>query len=54
MEAPTNETEYRNLMARIETFLQKATAGGGFASLSAEEADELAQKLRFQKALLPG
>ena len=42
METPVNETEYRDLMARIETFLQKATAGGGFASLSAEEADELA------------
>lgn len=43
METPTNETEYRDLMARIETFLQKATVGGGFASLSAEEADELAR-----------
>jgi HTH-type transcriptional regulator/antitoxin HigA len=43
METPVNETEYRDLMARIETFLQKATAGGGFASLSAEEADELAR-----------
>lgn len=43
METPTNETEYQNLMARIETVLQKATAGGGFASLSAEEADQLAQ-----------
>ncbi len=43
MHTPTNETEYQDLMARIETFLQKATAGGGFASLSAGEADELAQ-----------
>lgn len=38
-----NEAEYRDLMALIETFLQKATAGGGFASLSAKEADELAR-----------
>ena len=43
METPTNETEYHALMARIETFLQKVTAGGGFASLNAEEADELAR-----------
>lgn len=43
MQTPTNETEYGDLMAHIETFLLKATAGGGFASLSAEEADELAR-----------
>lgn len=30
-------------MAHIETFLQKATASGGFASLTLEEADELAK-----------
>lgn len=42
MNTPTNETEYQALMVRIETFLQKATAGGGFDSLSAEEGDELA------------
>ena len=40
MNAPTNRVEYDELMAHIETFLQKATAGGGFASLSAEEGDE--------------
>lgn len=43
MKKPANNEEYQALMARIEAFLQKATAGGGFASLSSEEGDELAQ-----------
>ncbi|GAB3917801.1 helix-turn-helix domain-containing protein [Larkinella terrae] len=43
MNAPENEKEYRELMARIEVFLQKATAGKGFSGLTSEEADELAQ-----------
>lgn len=43
MTAPANETEYRQLMVHIETFLQKATTGGGFDSLTPEEGDELAR-----------
>ena len=35
------EQDYQALMSRIEGFLQKATAGGGFAALSPEEGDEL-------------
>ena len=42
MKKPTNETEYRHLMATIEAYLQKATAQGGFTSLTADEANELA------------
>ena len=37
----TNENEYKETMATIETYLQKATQGGGFESLSPAEADEL-------------
>jgi HTH-type transcriptional regulator/antitoxin HigA len=43
MKVPANEKDYRELMTRIETFLQKATIGNGFASLTPEEADQLAQ-----------
>lgn len=37
----TTEAQYRETMAQIEGLLQKATAGGGFASLTPSEADEL-------------
>ena len=43
MKKPANDAEYRQLMARIENYLQKATTLGGFASLSADEASELAR-----------
>ncbi|GHB62806.1 helix-turn-helix domain-containing protein [Persicitalea jodogahamensis] len=43
MNSPANETEYRQLMATIENYLQKATSRGSFASLTSEEAKELAQ-----------
>ncbi|WP_157579160.1 helix-turn-helix domain-containing protein [Spirosoma montaniterrae] len=45
MQTPTNQTDYLYLalMVRIETYLQKATAGGGFAALMPDEGDELAR-----------
>jgi len=43
MNAPTNRAEYDELMAHIEIFLQKATAGGGFDALTTQEGDELAR-----------
>lgn len=43
MNAPTNKGEYDELMAITETFLQKATVGSGFASLTPQESDELAR-----------
>ncbi|WP_262507404.1 hypothetical protein [Spirosoma radiotolerans] len=42
MQQPTTYTAYQKLMAQIETLLQKATTGGGFAVLSPDEATELA------------
>jgi HTH-type transcriptional regulator / antitoxin HigA len=33
--------EYKDLMAQIEVFLQKATTGGGFDALTPEEGNEL-------------
>ena len=38
-----NETQYNQVMALIEQFIQKATDAGGFAALTATESDELAQ-----------
>ena len=43
MKTPTNETEYRELMATIENYLQKATTQGGFSGLTPKEANVLAQ-----------
>ncbi len=43
MKTPSNDAEYRILMNRIKTYLQRATAGGGFDSLTADDAQELAQ-----------
>jgi HTH-type transcriptional regulator / antitoxin HigA len=37
----TNEKDYKETVATIETYLQKATQGGGFESLSQAEANEL-------------
>ena len=34
-----NETEYNQVIACIEAFLQKATVSGGFGSLAVEGAD---------------
>jgi len=36
-----NEKQYNQVMSLIENFIQKATDGGGFHSLSKKEADEL-------------
>lgn len=36
-----NEKQYNQVMAMIEGYLQKATDGGGFQTLSEQEADEL-------------
>ncbi len=36
-----NEEQYNQVMTLIETFIKKATDGGGFHSLSKIEADEL-------------
>ncbi|GAB4042817.1 helix-turn-helix domain-containing protein [Spirosoma jeollabukense] len=42
MQLPTNPAEYQKLMARIETFVEKATVGGGFDALTPDEGNELA------------
>lgn len=36
-----SEVEYRQVMDKVETYLQKATRGGGFQSLPSGEQDEL-------------
>lgn len=36
-----SEEEYQQVMEKVETYLQKATRGGGFQSLSILEQDEL-------------
>ena len=38
-----DEKQYNQVIAVIETFIKKATDGGGFHSLTKEEADELEQ-----------
>jgi HTH-type transcriptional regulator/antitoxin HigA len=38
-----NESQYNQIMQLIETFIKKATDGGGFGSLSEADADELHQ-----------
>jgi len=38
-----NEAQHGQVMALIEKFIQKATDGGGFNSLTSAEADELSQ-----------
>lgn len=38
-----NEAQYNQVMALIETYIKKATEGGGFHSLSEKEADELSR-----------
>ena len=42
-----NQQEYQQVMDQIEVYLKKATAGGGFASLTTDEADEL-ERLSLQ------
>jgi HTH-type transcriptional regulator/antitoxin HigA len=50
MQQPTTYADYQQLMAQIETLLQKATAGGGFAALNPDEATELAQLSAWAEA----
>lgn len=50
MQQPTTYADYQQLMAHIETLLQKATAGGGFNALSPDEATELAQLSEWAEA----
>lgn len=46
----TTEAEYRQVQAEVEIFLQKATKGGGFASLSETEDRELLRLSHLMKA----
>ena len=50
MQQPTTYADYQQLIAQIETFLQKATAGGGFNALSSDEVTELAQLSEWAEA----
>lgn len=50
MQQPTTYIDYQQLMAQIEIFLQKATAGGGFTALSPDEAAKLAQLSEWAEA----
>lgn len=50
MDTILNETDYRRVQAEVETYLQKATEGGGFASLSEEEDHKLLRLSHLMKA----
>lgn len=50
MQQPTTYADYQQLMAQIETLLQKVTAGGGFAVLNSDEAIKLAQLSEWAEA----
>ncbi|QIP16487.1 helix-turn-helix domain-containing protein [Spirosoma aureum] len=50
MQQPTTYADYQQLMAQIETLLQKVTAGGGFAVLNSDEATKLAQLSEWAEA----
>lgn len=45
----TTEAEYRQVQADVETYLQKATKGGGFASLSEADDQELLRLSHLMK-----
>lgn len=45
-----NEKQYAQLMVLIENFIQKATDGGGFSTLSETEANELQRLTRLAEA----
>ena len=45
-----NEKQYAQVMVLIENFIQKATDGGGFSTLSETEANELQRLTRLAKA----
>lgn len=44
------EADYRQVQAEVETYLQKATQGGGFASLSEDDDRELLRLSHLMKA----
>ena len=46
----TTETEYQQIRAAVEAYLQQATKGGGFASLSETEDRELLRLSHLMKA----
>lgn len=50
MQQPTTYADYQQLMAQIETLLQKVTAGGGFNALSPDQATQLAQISEWAEA----
>ena len=45
-----NEATYRQAQAEVESYLQKATSGGGFASLSTEDDQDLLRLSHLVKA----
>lgn len=45
-----NEKQYAQVMVLIENFIQKATDGGGFSTLSETEANELQRLTRLAEA----
>lgn len=45
-----SEEEYRQVMEKIETYLQKATKSGGFYTLASEERDNLQHLSRMAEA----
>lgn len=45
-----SEDEYRQVMEKIETYLQKATKNGGFHTLLLEERDNLQHLSRIAEA----
>jgi HTH-type transcriptional regulator/antitoxin HigA len=46
----TTEVDYRQVQAAVETYLQKATEGGGFASLSDNDDRELLRLSHLMRA----
>jgi HTH-type transcriptional regulator/antitoxin HigA len=50
MTSITTETEYQQVRAAVESYLQQATRGGGFASLSETEDRELLRLSHLMKA----
>jgi hypothetical protein len=48
-----SEEDYRQVMEKIETYLQKATKSGGFHTLASEERDNLQHLSRHRKKSPP-
>lgn len=45
-----SEADYRQVQAQVETYLQKATQGGGFASLSESDDQDLLRLSQLMRA----